>query len=106
MTTRRDRQRWAARGTTTQRGYGAAHQRERERRLRQYKPGDICAHGGEPLPYPRETARHHLHLPHNAARTGYLPGLSCRYHNQLDGAIRGNLARWPRAAARQASRSW
>ena len=81
-------------GTTAQRGYGSGHQSERERRLRQYRPGDICAHGGEPLPYwPLTVARRYLDLPHTADRTGYLPGLSCRKHNRADGAIRGNRMR-------------
>lgn len=91
--TRRDYQRWGRKGSTAQRGYGAAHQAERERRLRQYRPGDLCAHGGEPLPWPRETARDWLDLPHNADRSGYLPGLSCRYHNRQEGAVRGNQQR-------------
>jgi hypothetical protein len=92
--TRSDWQRWARRGTTTQRGYGSPHQAERERRLAAYQPGDICAHGGEPLPYPRlrwtpaglvGIARQFLDLPHNADRSGYLPGLACRAHNRSDG---------------------
>jgi hypothetical protein len=91
--TRRDLQRWARKGNTTARGYGAAHQAERERRLARYKPGDICAHGGEPLMWPREIARRWLDLPHNATRTGYLPGLSCRFHNRQEGAQRGNRQR-------------
>jgi hypothetical protein len=103
--TRRDIQRWAGKGTTAQRGYGAQHQAERERRLAAYRPGDICAHGGEPLPWPRDTARRWLDLPHNAARDGYLPGLSCRYHNRADGAVRRNKAA-ARPRAWQSARSW
>jgi len=98
-------------GTTTQRGYGHGHQSERERRLQQYRPGDLCAHGGEPLPYwPLSVARRYLDLPHTADRTGYLPGLSCRKHNRADGqakttailnARRGKVARpW------RSSRAW
>lgn len=86
------RVRWQ--GTTTQRGYGAPHQRLREQRLALYRPGDICAHGGEPLRYwPLAVARRFLDLPHTADRTGYLPGLSCRRHNRADGATRGNRKR-------------
>ena len=97
------RVRWT--GTTTQRGYGPRHQAERERRLAAYRPGDPCAHGGEPLRYwPLAVARRYLDLPHRADRSGYLPGLSCRRHNRADGAIRGNrqragTRRW--ASARQ-----
>ena len=90
----RDYQRWARKGTTTQRGYGPSHQAERERRLMLYRPGDLCAHGGEPLTWwPLPAARRFLDLPHTADRSGYLPGLSCRYHNRRDGAVRGNRLR-------------
>jgi hypothetical protein len=85
-TTRSDWQRWARRGTTTQRGYGSPHQAERERRLLRYRPGDICAHGGERMTWwPLAVARRFLDLPHNADRSGYLPGLACRRHNRADG---------------------
>ena len=85
------RVRWT--GTTTQRGYGHGHQSERERRLARYRPGDICAHGGEPMWWPMPMARDYLDLPHTADRSGYLPGLSCRRHNRADGAVRGNRMR-------------
>jgi hypothetical protein len=104
--TRRDWQRWARKGTTAQRGYGHGHQAERERRLARYRPGDICAHGGEPLTWPRDIARRWLDLPHNETRTGYLPGLSCRYHNRRDGAIRANRQRWGTRQPWQSARSW
>lgn len=97
------------RGTTTERGYGTEHQRERERRLAAYQPGDICAHGGEPLMYwPLSTARRYLDLPHTDDRTGYLPGLACRKHNRADGAIRGNRSPRRRTRSQQwaASRQW
>ena len=90
----RDWQRYARKGTTTQRGYGSAHQAERERRLPLYRPGDICAHGGEQMWWwPLAVARRFLDLPHNADRSGYLPGLSCRRHNRGEGATRGNRMR-------------
>ena len=96
------RVRW--RGTTAQRGYDHQHRAERERRLAQYRPGDLCAHGGEPLTWwPLAVARRYLDLPHTADRSGYLPGLSCRRHNRADGAIRGNRMRG-RVRAWQASR--
>lgn len=94
-------------GTSTERGYGHEHQKERARRLAQYRPGDICAHGGEPLNYPVQVAARYLDLPHNADRTGYLPGLSCRRHNRADGARRGNRLRGHARAQRAiASRRW
>jgi hypothetical protein len=69
----------AERGTAAQRGYGAAHQAERERQLAQWAPGQPCAIGGEPL-----VDRSRLDLAHNAARTGYL-GLACWDHNRGHG---------------------
>ena len=72
----------AVKARTAARGYGSRHRAERERRLAAYRPGDICAHGGEPLLWwPLTVARRYLHLPHTADRSGYLPGLSCRRHN-------------------------
>ena len=103
-------QRWAYRGTTEQRGYGGSHRKLREQRLAVYRPGDLCAHGGEPLTWwPLSVARRFLDLPHNADRTGYLPGLSCRRHNRAEGATRGNRMRGEqRGAVRtwRAARSW
>ena len=99
-------------GTTTQRGYGRPHQSERERRLRQYRPGDPCAHCGGPITWPlplTRMARHHIDLPHNEARTGYLPGLAHRYCNRRDGAVRGNKQRGNQQATiitLRTSRQW
>ena len=100
------RVRWT--GSTTSRGYGAAHQAERERRLRQYKQGDPCAHCGAPITWwPVSVARHYLDLPHNATRTGYLPGLAHRYCNRKDGAVRGNrMRRGTRTPRRSAYTRW
>lgn len=79
--------RWT--GTTTERGYGNLHQRLRKQRLAAYRPGDICAHGGEAMWWwPLALARRFLDLPHTADRSGYLRGLSCRYHNRSDGGKR------------------
>lgn len=76
------------------RGYDHRHRAERERRLKIYRPGDICAHGGEALMWwPLTVARRFLDLPHNGDRSGYLPGLSCRRHNRGEGASRGNRMR-------------
>jgi hypothetical protein len=102
----RDWQRWARGGTTTQRGYGAEHQAERERRLQRYRPGDICPHCGQPLAYwPLAIARDYLDLPHNADRTGYLDGLAHRRCNRGDGARVGN-ARRSTARSWQSARRW
>lgn len=98
------RVRW--RGTTAQRGYGPAHQAEREQRLLRYRPGDPCAHCGRQITYwPLPVARRYLDLPHNAARTGYLPGLAHRSCNRRDGAVRGNQMRG-RARAWAQARQW
>jgi hypothetical protein len=80
-------------GTTTARGYGGRHQAERERRLKQYQPGDPCARGGEPMTWPLSVARRYVDLPHDHANGGYLPGLACRAHNRAEGGARGGKAR-------------
>jgi hypothetical protein len=97
-------------GTTTQRGYGHGHQAERERRLLLYRPGDLCAHCHQPMPWPVSVARRYIDLPHAPGKTGYLPGLACRRCNRRDGqrmttailaARRGTVPRtW------QSSRVW
>ena len=98
------RKRW--RGKTAERGYHSRHQAERERRLLAYRPGDVCAHGGEPMWWwPLTVARRFLDLPHNEGRTGYLPGLSCRHHNRAEGATRGNRQRGMVTGWRR-SRAW
>lgn len=108
MPTRQDYSRWARKGSTTARGYGRPHQAERKRRLAAYKPGDPCAHCGQPMTYwPLSVARRYLDLPHTADRSGYLPGLAHRYCNRRDGqrvttailhAKRGTVARaWAQA---------
>lgn len=108
--TRRDMQRWARRGTTAQRGYGPAHQAERERRLAAYRPGDPCAHCGQPITWwPLPAARRYIDLPHAPGKAGYLPGLAHRSCNRKDGqrmtaailaARRGEIRAW------RASRRW
>jgi len=89
MPTLRDYQRWARKGTTAQRGYGTQHQQLRRQRIAQYRPGDRCAIGGEPLHLPAA----YLDLPHDHVNGGYLPGLACRRHNRAEGAARGNMLR-------------
>ena len=81
-------------GTTAARGYGTAHQAERERRLKQYQPGDLCAEGGEPMTWwPLTVARRYLDLAHDHANGGYLDGLSCSTCNRAEGGARGGKAR-------------
>lgn len=104
--TRHDYQRWARRGTTGQRGYGTPHRTERERRLQRYRPGDLCAHCGQPMTYwPLTVARRYIDLPHNPDRTGYLPGLAHRHCNRADGARTGN-ARRGQVRAWASARQW
>ncbi len=92
-------------GTTTQRGYGHKHQAERKRRLALYRPGDLCAHCGQPmLLWPLEYAREFIDLPHTADRTGYLTGLAHRACNRGDGARYGNRQRGQVRAWQQARR--
>jgi hypothetical protein len=79
--------RW--RGTTTERGYGGDHAKLRKQRLAVYQPGQPCTIGGEPLNLPPSM----LDLAHDHVNGGYLPGLSCRYHNRQEGAQRGNHGR-------------
>lgn len=99
------RVRWT--GTTAQRGYGAAHQAERTRRLKRYKPGDLCAHCRKPMTYwPLSVARRYLDLPHNADRSGYLHGMAHRKCNRRDGAVRGNRMRGRTARTWRTSRQW
>ena len=106
--TRRDWQRWARKGTTTSRGYGHAHQAERNRRLKQYRPGDPCAHCGRAITYwPLSVARQYVDLPHTPDRTGYLAGLAHRHCNRRDGQRVATAARYgtpPRAW--QQARQW
>lgn len=93
-------------GTTTQRGYGRGHQVERERRLKLYRPGNLCAHCHLPMTYwPLSVARGYIDLPHNETRTGYLPGLAHRKCNRADGAVRGNKMR-ARVRTWRTSRQW
>jgi hypothetical protein len=76
--------RWV--GTTKERGYGSDHQKLRAQRVAVYRCGDPCAIGGEPLNLPPAM----LDLAHDHVNGGYLPGLSCRYHNRREGAQRAN----------------
>jgi hypothetical protein len=60
--------------------------------------------------WPLAVARRFIDLPHNADRSGYLPGLACRTHNRRDGQRMTTAILNARAgrAGRvwQASRQW
>ena len=104
------RVRWT--GTTAQRGYGTPHQSERERRLKRYRPGDPCAHCGRPITWwpLNKVTRRYIHLPHNADRTGYLPGLAHASCNLRDGQARTtailNARRGKATVQWQQARQW
>lgn len=70
--------------TTTERGYGYAHQQARKAWAKRHRPSDPCARCGLPL----GPMGSHLHLDHNADRTGYL-GFSCGDCNRRAGAVEG-----------------
>jgi hypothetical protein len=105
MASHRDWQRYARKGTTKQRGYAGPHIALLKQRRAAWKPGDPCAHCGHGIMQlwriMRDGRRICLaDLPHNADRTGYLPGLAHAYCNRADGARRGNQMRgqhrgWP-----------
>jgi hypothetical protein len=95
----RDYQRWARKGTTTQRGYGQDHVKLRTHLLARWRPGDPCARCGQPMWH-----RHLIDLGHTADRTGYT-GLEHRACNRADGARRGNRQR-KAATAWRSSRAW
>ena len=54
------------RTSSARRGYGAAPKRKREELLAQWKPGDPCAHCGQPM-----WSKTGLDLAHTQDRTGY-----------------------------------
>ena len=93
---------------TTQAGYGAQHQRERKRRLAITTEHDRCGYCGQPLGPLRLPGERQDRwaLPHNADRTGYLPGMWHRHCNNLDGAKRGNQRQRMRRQPRAQSRNW
>lgn len=87
----------AARGLTTQRGYGASHQSARRDALRHFKDGDPCARCHQPM-HPDQP----LDLDHTDDRTAYT-GLAHRSCNRSAGATLGNQNRKP---TNRHSRSW
>jgi hypothetical protein len=74
--------------------YDGGHKALRKRRVAAYRPGDPCAIGGEPLSVPARF----LDLAHDDVNGGYLPGLSCQYHNRSHRRPRGPLP-WPQRRA-------
>lgn len=87
---------------TTAAGYGHSHQQERKRRLTITTERDLCGYCHRPLgPNTRLWA-----LPHNATRTGYLPGFWHKRCNDIDGAKRGNARQRTRTTKRAQSRTW
>lgn len=91
-------------GSAAQRGYGPAHQAERARRLRLWKPGDPCARCGQPMYGP--VSRIDLGHDHANVNGGYL-GLEHAACNRADGAARGNRMwqrRWAVMAAAAGAR--
>lgn len=61
-----ERQRAAVRGTAAQRGYGPGHVALREKLLRQWQPGDPCAHCHQPM-----LSKANLDLAHTEDRSAY-----------------------------------
>lgn len=90
-------------GSSTQRGYGAAHQRARRQLKAELRClGTVpCARGGEPLhawqldlPRGHPASIHADHVGTPRSLGGQLPdALSCAHHNQQHGARLGNRMR-------------
>jgi hypothetical protein len=101
------RVRWT--GTTTQRGYGHAHQAEQKRRLALWRPGDPCARCGQPMwqrwQYVKGRRVSAIHLGHTPDRSAYT-GLEHAYCNLSEGAARGNRARGRTVRTWRTSRQW
>ena len=91
--------RWT--GTTTERGYGHEHRKERRRRLANWKPGDPCTYCGKAMLGPPA----YIDLGHTPDRTAYT-GLMHRHCNRSEGAYRGNLMRGRMRIATGPSRRW
>jgi hypothetical protein len=111
MPTLRDQQRYARKGTTTQRGYGNPHQCTGKQRRAAWRPGDPCAHCGRPIwqLWRIDGAGRRIStvdLPHNADRTGYLPGLAHAHCNRSEAASRGNRQRVLQPARWAVARRW
>jgi hypothetical protein len=93
----RDYQRWARKGSTTQRGYGWSHVKAQRAYLAAWKPGDPCTRCGQPMWQrwridSRGRRVSALHLAHTPDRQAY-EGLQHAYCNTSEGATRGNQIR-------------
>src|SRR5215472_7037616 len=89
------RVRWQ--GSTTQRGYGWDHVKERARQIALWQPGQPCTRCGQPIWHLSVmTVTGHristVDLAHTPDRTAY-EGLQHRRCNRAEGATRGNLLR-------------
>lgn len=109
MPSLRDYQRWARKGTTTQRGYGYGHVKILEAALARWRPGDLCAWCGQPMERRWMVNRagkrvSAIHLGHTADRSGYL-GLMHAHCNTSEGASRGNRMR-KTVTVWRSSRAW
>jgi hypothetical protein len=102
--TLRDYQRWARRGTTTQRGLGSTHARKLKRARALFRDGDICWRCGHPM-YKWQP----LDLDHVTARiNGGTDGPAVLAHascNRAAGARLGNRRRGT-AQGWRTSRRW
>ena len=102
----RDLQRWARRGTTTQRGLGGTHPTERKRQLAALVDGvTACPFCGQPM---WRTQKLDLdHWPGRAYGGPQVKRLAHRHCNRSAGASAGNRARSGRGTATWASaRDW
>ena len=109
MPSLRDYQRWARKGTTTQRGYGYGHVKIQRDAIALWRPGDPCTRCGYPMwnrwmldRRGRKVSA--IHLAHTPDRTGY-EGLQHAHCNTSEGASRGNRQRGM-VRAWQSSRAW
>lgn len=93
MTTLRDYQRWARKGTSTQRGYGTAHKKLRAQWEPLVASGQAFCHSAVCLMASRWIQPGTpWHLGHTPDRTGWT-GPEHEKCNEADGARRGNRMR-------------
>jgi hypothetical protein len=81
-----------ARGNTTARGYGAAHQRKREQLLAAFQPGQPCARCGQPI-----ASADDADLGHDDSDRSQYRGLE---HKRCNRATSGRSRRGNQSAAR------
>ena len=110
MPTLRDYQRWARKGTTTQRGYGWDHVKKRHAWEPKVRTGQVPCHAAVCLEELEGRGRYIVpgtpwHLGHTADRTGYT-GPEHERCNEADGARRGNRQRGLVVTGWRSSRAW